>query len=54
MTVNLSEPKVTWTVDGVLKATSTSDLLKNKNYIFVPSIEMYNSEDCVEWFRTIQ
>ena len=38
MTVKLSEPKVTWAVDGVLKATSTSDLLKNKNYIFVPYI----------------
>ena len=52
MTVNLSASKVTWTVNGVLKATSTMDILKNKNYLFVPYIEMDNSGDSIEWLGT--
>ena len=47
MTVNLSTPKVTWTVNGVLRATSTVNVLKNKNHMYVPYIEMYNCGDSV-------
>ena len=54
MTVKLSEPKVTWTVDGVLKATSKLDYLKNENKTFVPYIQMYNPGDCVEWLGLIK
>ena len=50
MCVNLANAKVTWTVNGVLRATSNVNVLKNKNHIYVPYIEMYNSGDCIEWF----
>ena len=47
MAVNLSEAKVTWTVNGIVKATSTVDVLKNKSYVFVPYIEFFNCRDSI-------
>ena len=49
MIVNLASAKVSWTVNGAVRATSTVNVLKNKNHIYVPYVEMYNSGDAVEW-----
>ena len=49
MIVNPSKRKVEWRVDGNIRATQFSHLIKEENRYFVPFMEMANSGDMIEW-----
>ena len=47
--VNRSTSTIKYLVNGTLKATQTNNMLADSSRVFMPYIEMYNTNDAVEW-----
>lgn len=40
---------IKYTINGVLKATDTNNMLADNSRVFMPYVEMHNTNDTVEW-----
>ena len=47
--VNRSTSTIKYIINGVLKATHTDNMLSDSSRVFMPYVEMGNTNDAVEW-----
>lgn len=49
MTVDPRNKSIKWSVNGSVRATAVSDICGDKSRELVPYIELFNTNDHVEW-----
>lgn len=47
--VNRTTSTIKYIVNGVLKATDAHGMLNDSSRVFMPYVEIYNTNDAVEW-----
>lgn len=47
--INRTASTIKYSVNGTVKATDTHEMLADINRVFMPFVEMYNTNDTVEW-----
>ena len=47
--INRATSTIKYSVNGTVKATHTHDMLADNNRVFMPYVEIANTNDAVEW-----